>query len=616
MKKFFTLATAFGLAASAFAAPVDLSGVKAELTPAAQQRMNKNVAALMQNNLTDIDGQVISKRSFIQGNVEWDCYAIVTGNVCDNITLSSGKKLTFDELPQYAVEYAVMGYNRTTGENTSVLALMLMWPTKYYDQLMTWTGPWDHTVETGSDGQQHDVYDIPLADRNYDIVPVEDLLPGKPLAAPFKLTGYIGPFDREGETELPEQWAGPWAWAALGYGGLTYNGRDVQFNADGFTLQNPNGACPTVIWNDYSVEENGTGFDENFNVSNSFPLYTGTVNASGQFVQSGTANLNLEYDGTGFTNGFVAHNYNFTMSDFHIFNAGTLNEDDNRFYVMPEDDSVLQQYYVMGCDDNMVISWTQKDDAAVQKDPSFTNCIDNNRYVKFFLSSEEADANNAYYYYGYLFSAPNDGVAPADQQWNLKLAEDHEETIFGQTVVYNDWLVPQAQMFVPYGLYSSIENREKSAWSNAYGTAAVYKGFSAYPSTENSYMAINTPDGFVLNYGDEFGNKYNVTFTGECIYHPDFDNILDMAKLDVTGTFNPEGSAVKNIFGDFSGVKVSARNGMININAVDAADVQIFSLNGQLVNATKVNGNNAISVPVAKGAYIVKVGNVARKVVL
>lgn len=606
MKKFFTLAAAAAVTATAMAHPANKTTAQpVDIQPWAQQVMNTNMAAIQQNKLTDIEGNLLGKRSFVQGNIEWEMYAIQFGHMVDALTWN-GEAPTFDDFPEYAVEYCLSGYNRTTGDQTSLLAAMLFWPSKYYEQMMTWTGPWDHITGVNSSGQQYDYYDIPVEDRDYTIVPIEDLLPGKPLAAPFKFTYDAGPSTRAGETAEPEQWAGPWCWACFGYGGLKYNGKGCKAMTywDWDTMS---GDCVTVTFNDYLLED----VEENFNISNFFPLSIGST-VNNQWVETGTSNFTLEFDGTGYSNGFAPKNYNMNLADMHIFNAGILDEDTNNFYELGDEDQ-YQQYYVMGCDDQLLISWTKDNNTLIEKDPTFTNCLVDNRYVTYFLADENSDSSLAYYMYGYLFS-PFGGDEPSNEQWNIKLPYEYTYEWGGQKITIEDYLVPSANMFVPRGVRTS---NGYSAWSQYYGIAGVYRGYAAIPENEEAYMAINTADGFVFRYKDEFENYYNVTFDGKCVYHPDFENILTMMELDTTGEFVPDGgSAVKNVFGDLSGVKVAARNGMITIDSMNAANVQVISLNGQLVNAAKVNANGTVNVPAAKGAYIVKVGNVVRKVVL
>lgn len=60
---------------------------------------------------------------------------------------------------------------------------------------------------------------------------------------------------------------------------------------------------------------------------------------------------------------------------------------------------------------------------------------------------------------------------------------------------------------------------------------------------------------------------------------------------------------------------VWSSNGLIYIRSAEVVDVQVYTITGQLTKQLKVTGGEMV-IPVPKGLYIVRLGNVVRKVVV
>lgn len=588
MKKLFTLASVM-LALTATAAPKMHSLEGAVLNPEAQQRMATNLALLQNNQIESIEGDVIAKRTYYVGNWEYDLSMIVTGNFIDMVSFQQWDP-TFDDLPTKAVEYYLQGYNTATSKETAI-AILVGWPTRYYEQLMTWEGPWEEVRD--DDGEIN--YDIPVADRNYEIVPIAEMLPGNPLAARIMATGYASPLTRNAETADERQWAGPYSWPCLGFNGLQENGADITLTSD-WSFENQNGDTTFVEIQDYSYDSDS---DEEYILASNHFYFTKGVNKS---------NLDLEYDGTFVSNGFIPRDYNIEVAEMHLFNAGNLTEDNSLFYEMPEDGNELQQYLMMFTNSEATVGVSKNDSESVTADPTFENCCVDNNYWRFFLASQDSDISKMFFGKGYLFSA--EGAAPTSCQWNLAEAENHTFQILGKDVEVEDYLIPEANMFVQYGLTGANGNR--SGWASDYGTWTNKGNQLMLSAFSNGIMANSTPEGFMVSYMTKNNDTVHFTFNQPIVYHSNYDDTTQYEDLSPVGDFTPNTDSVKALFNN-NGVKVSARNGMIFVESMNAENVMVYSLNGGLVKAS--NGRNVI-VNAPKGMYIVKVGKEVRKVVL
>lgn len=594
MKKIFTLAAA-ALALTATAAP-KMPMEKAELTPEAQQRMATHMAAFQNNALETIDGEIVAKRSYFVGNWQYDLLVVTMGDLVDNVTFGSGYKPTFDDIPLYGVEYFLSGVNTATAKETS-LALLLGWPSKYWGQLMTWEGPWEE-IPNEEDPSDPD-YDIPVAMRDYEIVPIADLCEGQPLGAMFMCTGYASPLTVVKDTALPEQWAGPYCWPALPFGGLKVDNVPIEADYE-WSFENQNGESCIVSFEDYSYDPD---YMEDYFLTASHWYYS---------QENTMKTFDLNYDGTGAAFGWDDRTYDVNLSEVYIYNAGTLNEDNNNFYEFTDNGEDLQMWRVMFCNEEIQIGYRTTDQAAIEADPTYTNCFEENAYMRYFPASENANLDNAFFGRATLFS-PAGTAKPENTQWNLKQAEDKEFTILGKPTTVHDYLVPEANMFVQYGIRSA--GNEYSSWASEYGTWTNLHNSMMIAADKDGVIAMNTPEGMLIRYTNDTRVTLNMTYNGKIAFCPNNQNILQVEEMVSTGTFEPE-VGVAELFGTKGGVKVGARNGMISIDSMEAGNVAVYTMDGALVNATRTNGNSTVNIPAAKGMYIVKVGNETRKVVL
>lgn len=601
MKKIFTIASAALLAASATAAP-KAESLKAEMTVEAQQQFATNIARIQNGEIESIDGEIIGKRSCQIGNIIYDAYAIKTGKVCDFISFrdSNGELVqkTWDEMPLYAVEYCISGTNATTGKDSgTTVALMLFWPSEYYRQMFTWDGSWDEiTYPSG-----YVEYVVPVEDRNYDIVPFEDVVgQNSEMAAPFYYTGFVDPFAYLAENE--KNYTGIENYQCMPYGGLTYQGSDISIDSD-YDINTMSGNRVTqVTFQEYDPE------DEYMLIDNKFYFVYDSNNTNGQFL--------MTYDGEGFTKGFTTKVYDINLPAFHIFNAGLLDEDNNKFYEYTDNEEPLQQYYIKFGNDQLVgIGLGQAEDNPavmqdIEEDPSFENVILDKDYYKY-LVGEGFEEAKSFYGYSYLFSAAEQ--APTNCQWNIKYATSHT---YGSGMTVDDYLVPTPGMFVSYMEYANADKNVRSAWAKSYGFVLIQCGkYLLEPASEGAYIANNTVNGLEIRYNDNVGNVVNM-HAEEYVYHPNANDVRIEETVSALGTFEPDRSSVAELFGTKGGVKVGARNGMISIDSMEAGNVAVYTMDGALVNAARVNGNSTVNIPAAKGMYIVKVGNETRKVVL
>lgn len=585
MKKIFTLLAAAAVVASAGAiTPKALQNQKGELSAMGAHKLLTTASQVTADHYAGITrpGQV--KRSYTQGTLTYELIMVIGGNLGQYFNGAP----TIEQLPYYGVEYILTAYNASDVQ-VSMIPVLLAWPTKYMYDLIDWDGP---TVEV-PDGQGGTELDIPDELKDLSPVSLSWFVDHSEYYRRFFNT-YDGYIMLSVVAETPGAlWDGPYAYGMWGFSGAKYNQKDIQLYTD-WTIENQNGDCSKIEFESYSLD------DDTFEDTNYFTF---------EYTTGGKSQLNLNYSGWAYIQGFEAKNVSVPMTELHIFNAGILDGeemgDTYPFYEYPEEN--LQMYYIMACDENIQIGHSSDQVAEIEKDPTFST-----DKVGFFLSAN-GNPEESYFYYGYLFNALN--TRPENMQWNYKAPTTFEYEEYGQTITLYDWLTPTANMFVgPRELYSETEY---SPWSLQYGVKVVRNnGYLCYPTKESNYMAANTANGFVFNFNDQFDNNIYLPFDGTLVFHGDYEDMTVAEEINAKGNFVPENSAVKNIMANLSGLRVSAANGRIAVTSMEGADVQIFSLNGNLVKAAHVNAGNTLNVEAAKGLYIVKAGKEVRKVVL
>ncbi len=590
MKKIFTLMAAAAVGVSAFAGHRSDIVLPSQLSAEGQHRMMAHQAMLENDLKAGIERPGVIKRSFTQGNVLYNLMIVMGGPLVNYFDVD----YTMEQWPMYGAECYLMGRNMTNGQTANQVTVLLDWPSRYCEQLITWDGPWEEYEE---DGEK--VYDIPAAMRDLSVIPFSEFVSNDKLNAQFQLTGgYILPFGEYSQDPNKHNIEKYTCYTMFDMGGCVYNGAVIEL-INNWSPSTPGGSTPTVKMNSYNES------NENVNV---------TFNMLGKTQAGANANFVVDYKGAGLVEGFVKKNIEKELAEVFIYNAGQMDYDEMGdtypFYTPMDDneewDETLQLYYLMAVAGDGVIGQNQTMMEELKKDPTF-----NPANVSFWLASEDSNPETIEFMDGYLFSAV--GASCENSTWWLKRAEEYTWEEGRDEFTLYDYLLPTANMFVNPREYFS--DNELSAWSVDYGVITVLQNnWVNYAVNKGAYIATNTPEGFVYKYEDNFGNTRKYTGKNVTIF-ANYEDMLDGKEVVATGTNNPD-SSVKTVAAAPANMKVVAANGRINVTALEDADVQVYSLNGGLLRSASVKAGNTLSVEAGKGLYIVKAGNQASKVIL
>lgn len=408
---------------------------------------------------------------------------------------------------------------------------------------------------------EYDNYDVPVAERDQNIVPPSVLCNNPNLVSLFTECEYVG-FGADTWYMLPTS----------ELGSVLYQGQEAQ------TVMTDNFGG-TFDFRAFDVEEGSIDFVFNFPVQ----------------VGARTAKLSGNYTGTAIVKGFEPRYITSPeLGSIHLFNGGLISSelvgDENPFGV---DFDELTQFFLMAIVDGMDIP------ANATVGPF------NPDKLGFAPTSENSipEDKDFFYYDGYLFGDPSYAKDinkdPVDQKFTLDEGEWFQ--IPGTNQGYIS-VTPAENVFV-----CAFEDDE---WSDIYGMKVACQGMWYNGMCEPSTIEWGTTAGFVANMSNTYSEYLTSFGTKNIIYHYD---PTDMSKTrEIASVGDREYTAVKGVSVD-SDVKVIARDGMINVVAGENAPIAIFTLDGKLVKATKAS---EVSVEAPKGMYVVRVGNKAKKVVL
>ncbi len=136
------------------------------------------------------------------------------------------------------------------------------------------------------------------------------------------------------------------------------------------------------------------------------------------------------------------------------------------------------------------------------------------------------------------------------------------------------------------------------------GTLINYKG-NTYNIIAESVLSV-AEDQFVFDGVDMYGNKWQINFPA-CYIHSD---MTDYSKCEEFL------SGIESLFGNKTVNVITKSSNSINVTAAENCSVSIYSSDGSLVKMIDAVGGEKVSIELAKGMYIVRVGAETRKVIM
>lgn len=292
--------------------------------------------------------------------------------------------------------------------------------------------------------------------------------------------------------------------------------------------------------------------------------------------------------------GFESVYKSWKFGEIHLYNAGVINsemfDDDNPF--MEEFGDVTAFYILAGADG--VVFPGRVADASGAFDPS--------KVGPYWEQGTPTSEMN--FMMGYLFADKSYGEDlekdPVDLKFTFKPGTPKQSQL---TQTWYETNSPAPDTFVRYA-YSGEE------WQSIYGLEIV-DGDYYYTPAHESYVEWGTTEGFYCDMLDEYSQYLTITDANqEFVYWYDPEDISKSRNVTLMG--NKEVQAVEGVQADVN-AKVVARDGKIVVNAAEKAPIAVYTLEGKLVKAAEAQN---VTVEAAKGVYVVRVGNKAKKVVL
>lgn len=518
---------------------------------------------------TGVSSERVYKRSCQVGT---DTYNLLIANPNYKITdifkiTSNGHELTFEEIPLYIVEYCL---TRTdiNGNETAKVECMLAWP----------------SYELFYDGISSDY------SNDYSIVSVKDMANAKKIDE--RLCNTFTFYDENQYVWVPE-------------GNLTKT-----YGIIGKLLE-PKGVYSTINGEAkvmMAVPQAGRettvqfmGFDaRDMSISTDAHFYLETQ--QGRQLQ-----LDCEYTGTYIEIGFDKQTINYELSNVHIFNCGEFNQDKLMGSANPFlfDFEPQQMFYIYM--------------------PGKYNDIEINANAKGFDPSQIAlvwpqstpeelrTFDNMHAMCGYMF-APLGSEITDGGRYEMQRSDVKKHPYDDPRIPECPFVYPQPYTLIPTGVRDESLSKVYE-WSNKFGFLGIYQGRTWQWTNENNnpgYILMNTAKGLQLKAFTHYGDTYSAIYDRDIIYHFNPENINETKLIPSKGSFVD--ASVDGVGADENAAQVYANGSAVVVRTIAATDVKVYTLGGACVANCMVNGTATF--PLDKGVYIVKAGNVARKVAL
>ena len=542
MKKIFTLLAAALVSAGAFAiAPKDVVVTSAKLSPKGLEMINEPVRAYEANATElDRDGAVV-KRSFTQGNSVYDASFVRRGVLTDFWILTMNdpdapggeRPATFDDLPYYVVLMQMQRSNKSTGAQTALINCYVTWPS-----YLGWTPEGKANPNGGSDNDMVTMADFASAPSD-DAGAIEfgttNIFAFTPVLVdetdPTSYSIYsLFPMEyyKDASQNPDETFIGSWPiWSPVADVASYFGTNNEPAN---LTSEAPN--ISTFSLNSYEADESEEVVEMPFN-----------------FFFDNSEIVDGTYEGSIMTKDMVLYDYNLDISEVHIWDLGVMeqsNDDDYYYpYGYPDNASwspVHRYYFFVICKPGVLGYSNQASADVVAFNPEYIGGS--------LTSAEQAVSSNWRWFQGALF-CPENATSPLGYEWSMSKpvsARDYDPMLGSEIQI--DKINPIAGHMVPGGYDSADAN----FWSASDGVYGVFNQFYWYPN-DNCWMALGTPEGFKMKFGDMAGNTMNVASYKEQIYfHPDKNDMKKYEMISPVGDYKDTG-AVEGIGADeFDGV--------------------------------------------------------------
>lgn len=577
MKKFFTLCAVTAVAATSALA---VNAAKANQAPfqISPEAMSRLVAQPAQTVNVDNDEATFYTRSWTDQNGNRWSFQLSKREPCYNLTEEGSnhplpEREALAELPLWFVECGINCEN-SSGNTITRAAFGLFWPCYSY---------WNNSQSADS----------------LDIVSPENLAKGGYVYNPNGTVSQVpttGRFQKRGNYFLTEDTSTGW-FTAYGFMSLrfseselcTINNRVIPYNQNGGYTDGS-----SIVFEDVENDVDGIIFTLPINV---------TANSGGQ---SGT--IACHYVGS-IRQTLTPSTYAFNIGNVNVFYMG--NQFDNAYdeghnEAFWGDWGPLAEYYFAISTPQLSILPLQRDEngQSITSGPFDMNKLGNYR------TSEEAVPESAFSYIRGVFmtEAANQ---PMERVAGQFIVTKPEEVTNPNTGITSYRITPAAGMMIPSvpntAAYASRPNGEYRE-----GLNCVWQRYFFYP-VNPSQVNFGTTNGVYISLIDQNGSTYKGTFKGSIMYAKDPANMYDMTEIPAVGTLEPSGVENINVSEDAT---INAANGMINVIANENATVEVYALNGAKVASVRALAGQLTTINAAKGMYVVKVGNQAKKVVL
>lgn len=555
MKRIYALLGSACVVASAMALPTgDFS--KAQIIPEAQEKLAQSVKTTFEKIENHrIPEDAMYTRSWVDPNgTTWT--VMVERNMdyrwCDVLVSGSGDPYTFEELPFYIVMYYLSGTPQGSNNTSYRSVIPVAWPCEFIYR-QYWENP-------------------NISEEEADWSPVD------PMEMALNADSYCGYFIYPGPGYCGGSWDdnGPTSWTICNPAWVGADAASVTFwgNA-GLTLKNES----EFTFTGGDLEE--MTYDINNNL-----MYSETD------APAKSHNFKNNYSGTCRMLGFSAYNYKMNFGEVHVFDIGEVSTEIIEERTGEWDDyddewGPLHKYFICALDKNLslLIDPEKKEFDREELGFGWAEDKDPNATVEGSLNL----------IMGAMYSAPE--VTEPNGTWNMQTAEEIETSTGWEVNI-----VPEAGGLIPWGY-----NSAKWPWSAKDGLEVVY-GTYYQQTTPQTFIQLGK--GFEFDCIDIYGNNFKGSLSDKDFYfHPNWKNVHEV-EMRPMGQIN-----VLFNFAD-TNLRVKANNGAINVASAEAANVAIYTISGACVANGNVKAGGELSFNVAKGMYIVKVGNKAQKVIL
>jgi len=227
----------------------------------------------------------------------------------------------------------------------------------------------------------------------------------------------------------------------------------------------------------------------------------------------------INYEGTGYVDGFEPITKTVEGKEMHIVNTGEWSYEycaDNDIYTYDVEWGPLQRYYLLFCSEGLVFPLE-----------SFTKT----EYPTKVYGDPENPTDTYSYLMGALYSAP--GASPEDAAWTIRELEPVETN----PGVFEVPVAPEAGDAV-YGGY----NPEVVAYSGVDGIHCAFEGYNC-TLKDGSKIYTGTPDGFFTDAYDQYRDHVVFTFKGDIFYHNDPSDFSVYKMIPAIG----EGTGVESV---------------------------------------------------------------------